>query len=370
MRRGFALALRLLRQFRHDPRTLFMMIVAPIVGLAILNVIFGSPDYEPLILTVDTDGALSTALVDADARVRGVGSVREGLSILEDVEADAILVGSGDNFTVYLEGSDPSKSGAVLRAIAQSRAELAADVEIELEPITLPNGAVIDPGNLVTLPDIGPPEPPEIVYVHGLEDMDVSDFFGPVFIGILVFFFVFITSGISFVRERTGGTLERMMATPVRRWQIVMGYALGFGLFALVQSLIVAWASIYWVGFPNLGSFWLVLLVAVSMALVSMTLGILVSEFANTELQVIQLLQIVVIPQILLSGIFDLSQTPGWMQTLSRMFPITYGAEAMRDVMLRGAPLGDIAMELGVLWGFVAVFFTANILALRKYRRV
>jgi ABC-2 type transport system permease protein len=228
----------------------------------------------------------------------------------------------------------------------------------------------IDPAVFIDPSLFEPPAEPELVYVHGSEDMQTFDFYGPVFIGVFVFFFVFITAGISFVRERTGGTLERVMATPLRRWEVVLGYILGYLLFAAAQTVIVAWASIYWVGFPNLGEFWLVVLVAVSMAIASLTLGVLVSEFANTELQVMQLMQIVVIPQILLSGMFDLSQTPQWMQALSRAFPLTYGADAMRDVMLRGAGFGGVVADLGVLWAFIAGFFVLNVLALKKYRRI
>jgi len=228
----------------------------------------------------------------------------------------------------------------------------------------------IDVSSLLDMSGFEPPSAPDVTYVHGSEDMEGFDFYGPVFIGIFVFFFVFITSGISFVRERTGGTLERVMATPIRRWQIVLGYILGFGVFSLVQTLIVALAAVYWVGFTNTGSFLLVLVVAESMALVSLTLGILVSEYASTELQVIQLLQIIVIPQILLSGAFDLSQTPRWMQVLSKCFPVTYGADAMRDVMLRGRGIDGIAGDLAVLWAFALLFFVLNIVALRKYRRI
>jgi ABC-2 type transport system permease protein len=276
----------------------------------------------------------------------------------------------GEDLVLYVEGSDPSRTGAVVRTVAAAQREVASDVDLDLEPLELPSGMRIDPSVFIDPSLLEPPAEPELVYVHGSEDMQTFDFYGPVFIGVFVFFFVFITAGISFVRERTGGTLERVMATPLRRWEVVLGYILGYLLFAAVQTVIVAWASIYWVGFPNLGHFWLVVMVAVSMAIASLTLGVLVSEFANTELQVMQLMQIVVIPQILLSGMFDLSQTPGWMQALSRAFPLTYGADAMRDVMLRGAGFLDVAADLGVLWAFIAGFFVLNVLALKKYRQI
>lgn len=368
MRSAFAVTMRILRQFKHDPRTLFMMIVAPVLALFLLNVIFGSPDYEPLILTGDVSTDFVAALDDAGAR-SAAATQADALGRLSDLDADGFVTRDGDQLKVWVEGSDPSKTAAVLRAIAQAQAETIS-FDLALEPITLPNGMTVDPAEFIEIPAFAAPAEPEVTYVHGEEDMRIFDFYGPVFIGVFVFFFVFITSGISFVRERTGGTLERLMATPIHRWELVLGYVQGFGLFTLVQSAIVVAASIYWVGFPNFGSFWLVLLIALSMALVSLSLGILVSEFANTELQVIQLLQIIVVPQILLSGMFDLSQTPQWMQTLSRVFPITYGAEAMRAVMLRGSGFGDVALDLAVLWGFLAVFFIGNIMALKKYRRI
>ncbi len=369
MRNALAVTLRILRQFRHDPRTLFMMIVAPVLALFLLNVIFGSPDYEPLVLTADLPSDFTEALQDAGARTE-VAEKTDALQRLADVEADGFVTREGDALRVWVEGSDPSKTGAVLRAVNTAQIEALASVELDIEPITLPGGITLDITDFIDLPSFEAPPQPEVTGVHGEEGMETFDFYGPVFIGVFVFFFVFITSGISFVRERTGGTLERLMATPIRRWELVLGYVQGFGLFTLVQSAIVVAASIYWVGFPNFGSFGLVLVIALSMALVSLTLGILVSEFANTELQVIQLLQIIVVPQILLSGMFDLSQTPQWMQLLSRAFPITYGAEAMRAVMLRGADFASVAVDLAVLWGFLAVFFIGNILALRKYRRI
>jgi len=375
MRNALAVMLRILRQFKHDRRTLFMMIIAPIIGLFILDVMFGSPAYEPLVLTEGVSAEFSQALEDADVRVE-TASRAEALARLEEADADAFVRPDGDSYAVWVEGSDPSRTGKVVRAVASAMRDTVEPPTVELPTFTLPGGMeidlseYIDVSSLLDMSGFEPPSAPDVTYVHGSEDMEGFDFYGPVFIGIFVFFFVFITSGISFVRERTGGTLERVMATPIRRWQIVLGYILGFGVFSLVQTLIVALAAVYWVGFTNTGSFLLVLVVAESMALVSLTLGILVSEYASTELQVIQLLQIIVIPQILLSGAFDLSQTPRWMQVLSKCFPVTYGADAMRDVMLRGRGIDGIAGDLAVLWAFALLFFVLNIVALRKYRRI
>jgi ABC-2 type transport system permease protein len=122
------------------------------------------------------------------------------------------------------------------------------------------------------------------------------------------------------------------------------------------------------VGFPNEGSLVTVICVTFTLALVSLTLGLAVSGLARTPFQVIQLMLVVVVPQILLSGIFDLSQTPEWMQGLSLCFPITHGANALRDVMLRGADLASIATELAILWAFIAAFFALATIGFRRSR--
>ncbi len=369
MHNALAVTLRILRQFRRDPRTLFMMIAAPILAFFILDAIFGAPAYEPLVLTDKVPEDFATALVDAGAVVESAGR-EDALERLERGEADAFVTVDGATPQVTVEGTDPSKTVAVLRAVGRAQAASLVSLDLDVKPITLPGGVEIDIAQYLQIPDIEPPAEPVVTYLYGSADARPFDYYGPVFLGVFVFFFVFITSGISLVRERTGGTLARLLSMPIKRWELVLGYVIGFGVFTLIQSAIVTWASIYWVGFTNLGGFWLVLLVALSLSLVSLSLGILVSEFATTELQVMQLLQIIVIPQVLLSGMFDLSQTPAWMRLASVLFPLTYGAEAMRSVMLRGAGLGGIAPDLAVLWGFIIVLFAANVTALKKHRRI
>jgi len=119
----------------------------------------------------------------------------------------------------------------------------------------------------------------------------------------------------------------------------------------------VLWASTTLLKFPNEGQTWLVVVITFSMALVSMALGLLVSALAKTAFQVIQLMILLLVPQILVSGIFDLSTAPRWMQILSQCFPITHGANALRGVMLRGDGFSGIALDLGIVWAFFVVLF-------------
>lgn len=200
----------------------------------------------------------------------------------------------------------------------------------------------------------------------GPEGMRQVDYLGPALIGIFVFVFVFITSGMSLISERTGGTLERVFATPIRSGQLVLGYSLGFGLVALVQSSLVLAGAIWLVGFPNEGSFGTLITITATLAIVSLTLGLAVSGAARTPLQVIQLMLMVVVPQILLSGIFDLTGAPTWLQTLSDWLPLSHGATALRETMLEGYTFGEVAGQLGILWAFAAAFFALATLAFHR----
>jgi ABC-2 type transport system permease protein len=97
-------------------------------------------------------------------------------------------------------------------------------------------------------------------------------------------------------------------------------------------------------------------------------MGSFISAFAQNEFQVLQFIPIVIVPQVLFSGILDLRQAPGWVQFLSKIFPLTYGGRALREVMLRGKTLGDVWVELVVVLGFALLFMVLNALSIRRPR--
>lgn len=384
MRSTLALSLRILQQFRHDPRTVVMFIVAPILVLWLFSVLLGGEAYEPKLAGVDLPPEITSVLEHQDATFESLsaGAAAEQLS---NREVDAVLTLEDGMLIVKVEGTDTSRTAAVMGVVHASvqeiavnqREHLSAELQSKLEemssalqrlsatlgtPLANETGAS-DLGSLESRMLI---QEVEVSYLHGSEDWTGFDFFGPVFIGIFIFAFVFITSSMSLITERSGGTMERLLATPIKSWQLVLGYCLGFGLVSIIQAAIVLWACISLIGFPNEGSLLLVICFTVSLALVSLTLGLLVSGLAQTPLQVIQFMLVLVIPQILLSGIFDLSQAPEWMQFLSACFPITYGAEALRSVMLRGASLAEVAPQLAILWGFILAFFALACASFRK----
>ena len=342
MHNSLALARRVLQQFKHDPRTVVLLIVAPILVLWLLSAILGSPDYHPKLAAVDLPAPMVQSL-DQQANVVEL-SAADASDQLSSGDIDAVITMNGTTVQVTVEGSNPGHSQSSLVAIQKAMSAMMTS--------QAPAGQAV--------PELS------VDYLHGSASWGVFDYFGPVFVGVFVFFFVFITSGMSLVTERSGGTMERLLVTPIKAWQLVAGYCFGFGVAAVAQSLLVLWASTTLLHFPNEGSAWLVILITFSMALVSMTLGLLVSALAKTAFQVIQLLIVFVVPQILLSGVFDLTTAPTWMRVLSVCFPITHGAEALRAVMLRGAGFTGVALQIGILWAFIAGFFALATLSFAR----
>jgi len=384
MHNALALTKRILQQFAHDPRTIVMFILGPILILWLFSVMLNSPAYKPTLAGIDLPSPLTQALQNQDATYLDT-SAADAQQMLANRDIDAILTLDGTTLNVQVEGSEAAKSAAVAQVVQSAvkdvtlsqSTQLQADMQSRIDSAkslinslqtnlsSLPAlppalaqslSALPDFDNIVTefTPTV---QDVQISYLHGSADWGSFDYFGPVFIGIFIFVFVFITSGMSLVTERTGGTMERLLVTPIRSWQLVLGFCLGFGLVSLVQAGIVLWACIALIGFPSEGSLVLVVATTFSMALVSLTLGLLVSALARTPFQVIQFMLILVVPQVLLSGIFDLSSAPTWLQVLSVCFPVTHGATALRDIMLRGAGFSDIALNFGILWAFIAAFF-------------
>lgn len=341
--RVFALTQRILRQIVRDKRTMGLLIVAPILVLTMLHLVFNGGDYTPKIGFVDVPDAVMEQMDLDGADVTTYSDEKSAKADLAEQTIDGYLTLKNNEPTVVLEGSDPSVAGATMKWLHQA----------------MPTGQ--ENANNPQL---------EIDYLHGSSDMGTFDYFGPVLLGFFVFFFVFLIAGVSFLRERTTGTLERLLASPLRKWEIVMGYVFGFGIFTMIQSTIIAAYAIYVLGMMMEGAFGYVLLITLLLALTALTLGILLSSFAKNELQMIQFIPIIVIPQIFFSGLFNLDTISKWLSWVGPFTPLYYAADALRDIMVRGYGWGAIYMDILALAGFSLLFIIINILALRKYRKI
>ncbi|MNO29391.1 Inner membrane transport permease YbhR [compost metagenome] len=340
-----AITLRILQQFIHDKRTMALMFIAPLLVLSLMSLVFNGDAYEPKIGVTGGAVPFTSALEAQNATVTAYQSADLGNTALREGGLDALITLNGKTPEVILEGSNPTANRAVMLALSAATRNL--------QPAAGEGQAQ-----------------PKISYLYGAEDMKTIDRFGPIMIGVFVFFFVFLIAGVSFLRERTTGTLERLLSTPLKRWEIVLGYVCGFGIFTVFQALLISWFSIQVLGIMMAGSFGYVMLMTLLLSMSALTLGTLLSAFAANELQMIQFIPLIIVPQIFLSGLFPLDTLPLWLQRVGLATPIYYGSEALMDIMIRGKGWSAIALDVYALIGFSLLFMLLNILALRKHRKM
>jgi ABC-2 type transport system permease protein len=145
------------------------------------------------------------------------------------------------------------------------------------------------------------------------------------------------------------------MASPVSRGELVVGYLLGFVIFATVQSIIILLFTIYALDVEYRGAVWQIFVMQIVVTIGAVNLGIFISAYARNEFQVVQFIPLFILPQIFLSGVlWPVEQMPGYLRGLSDCLPLSYAVRGMREIMLEGNYLVDIPLELGVLFAFAA----------------
>ncbi|GAA0518509.1 transport permease protein [Paractinoplanes deccanensis] len=186
-------------------------------------------------------------------------------------------------------------------------------------------------------------------------------------LGIFPFVIMFLVTSIAMLRERTTGTLERLLTTPMRKLDLLFGYGIAFGLAATVQGVVATGAAYWLLGLSTTGSAGLVVLVAVLNAVLGVALGLFCSAFARTEFQAVQFLPVVVVPQILLCGLFvPREQMAGWLEAISNALPLTYAVDALAQVGRYAEPTADMWWDLVIVAGAVVA---ALVLAAATLRR-
>lgn len=373
LRRVIATFRRLVQELRRDRRSMALLFVAPVVLTGLMAFVLRGQQVAPVSAIVVNEGGPAggaiVAALEASLRVDG-GMATEASdramaeAALRDGTAGVAIIVPADFVARLTQGSQPSLT--VITPGLEPTADSQQVIALQRAIATAVTQAL--PAAGVHLPRLDPQT------LYGSPDSDVVDHLAPVFLGFFAYFFVYILTGISFLRERIGGTLERLLATPVSRSEIVLGYSLGFGLFATIQVLVLlGWTLLnvqvpavgplpafsLGLAVPVAGSPLLAFLVVILLALGAVSLGILLSTFARTELQVVQFIPLVIVPQALLSGVlFPVSSMPEILQSIARVLPLTYATDGLRQVVIRGADLtyGTLQLDLLVLAAFVAVF--------------
>jgi ABC-2 type transport system permease protein len=369
-RRTLAISRRIADLFRRDHRTLALVFVAPIVIMALLGWVIRD----------------QTAPITRLAVVNEAGAGGEiGRTHLSTAATDAGMV--------FI--SDITTQDAARQALKDSSVDLAVVISLNgtAPPILLLTLGINPPDDSARIGELraviasalgqnGPTIAHESIY--GSASGSFFDAFAPALVGFVVFFLVFILTGISFLRERIGGTLERLLATPVRRLEIVVGYSLGFGLFATLQvALVLAFvlgtihidaigplpAINFGLGVSSVGSPWLAFVITLLLAISAVNLGIFLSTFARTEFQILQFIPLIIVPQGLLSGIFwPVTSLPGLLQPLARVMPMTYGIEGLREVLIKGSGIEvqTVQADIIVLAGIALLLAVMATLTIRR----
>jgi ABC-2 type transport system permease protein len=188
-----------------------------------------------------------------------------------------------------------------------------------------------------------------------------------IMLGIFPFIIMFLVTSIAMLRERTTGTLERLLTTPLKRTDLLFGYGIAFGLAAAVQATVASLVAYWLFDLQTAGSQALVVLIAVTNAVLGVALGLLASAFARTEFQAVQFMPIVALPQILLCGLFVArEQMAGWLEALSNALPLTYAVEALQEVGKHADPTATMWKDLGIVAGAVVLALVLASLTLRR----
>jgi ABC-2 type transport system permease protein len=360
-RRVRAIIRRVVAEVRRDRPSLALLFIAPVVVTGLLTFILREgqvPDVTAvLVASADTPApavaAIEGALEQGGIKVVQFDEATARVNVADNTDWVAILLPPnlvGGTITLVTNGLNPSAEGAQIGAVQKA----------------LVGAAVAAAGARA----------PTIAHetVYGTPSTDPMVPFAPAIVAFFLYFFVYLLTGISFLRERTGGTLERLMSTPVTQAEVVTGYAIGFGLFATIQvAVVLTWAlgTIHvpalgplpafaiGLGIPVVGSPLIAFLVVVLLGLGAVSLGIFLSTFARTELQVIQFIPVVLVPQFLLSGVlFPVDTLPSVLRPLVAVMPLGYAVDALRQVFIGGADLSSGALQGDIyVLALVAVLF-------------
>ncbi len=195
----------------------------------------------------------------------------------------------------------------------------------------------------------------------------VFDKIGAPLLGVFPFVVMFLVTSVTTLRERTSGTLERLLSTPLGKGDLLGGYALAFGILAVVQALVATGFAIWVFGLDVAGPRWLLVVVAVVDAVLGTATGLFVSAFARTEFQAVQFMPAFVLPQFLLCGLLvPRSLLPRPLELVSNVLPLSYAVDAMRTLTTQADAVGEVGRDVAIVAAFAVAAVAGGSLTLRR----
>jgi ABC-2 type transport system permease protein len=359
-------------QITRDARTLILVMVIPIMQLLLLGYA-ATNDVRNIPLAVfDQDRGSAARLlldayraadyfhiaydVDSEADLRTLidnGDARAGL-IIPPGYSDLIQGGGSAQVVFVLDGSDPTVASTALSAaqlIGQAHATRILESRLE----RVGQAAAITP----------PLEVRTSVWYN--PDLVSAHFMIPGVIGMILYALTSILTATAIVRERERGTIEQLIVTPIRPWELVVGKLLPYVVLAFLNVLEVLALGHWWFGVPIRGDIWLILAMSGLFLLSSLGTGLLASTMANTQQEAMLSVWMMLLPSIFLAGFFfPLEAMPKVLQWISFVFPLRYYLAIIRSLMLKGVGLAAVQDEVLALAAFGIVIMTAASLRFRK----
>ncbi len=359
-------------QIFRDPRTLVLILVIPIVQLFLLGYAATSDVRNVPLAVFDQDRSpQSRALLEAyqtadyfaiaytagsEAEIRTLietGKARVGLVIPNDYSQDILGGGKAEVMFVF-DGSDPSVAATALSAaqlIGQAHA-----TEIQIERLQRAGGARL--GGL-------PLEVRTQVWYN--PDLVDAYFMVPGIIGMILFAITSILTATAIVRERERGTIEQLIVTPIRPWELMVGKLLPYVILALVNTIEILVVGSWWFGVPVRGSLWLILGLSALFLVSSLGIGLLASTIANTQQEAMLTVWMTLLPSIFLSGFFfPIEAMPKVLQWISYLMPLRYYLSIIRSLLLKGVGAAELQFDITALAIFGVVLMTTAALRFRK----
>jgi ABC-2 type transport system permease protein len=367
--RVFAVFLKELVQMRRDRPTFAIMIMMPIIQLVLFGYAINTdPRHMPAVVEMREDGPLTRAFLasltqssyidivavtqraeDGEAMIRS-GRANFLISIPEGFER-RLVRGERPQILIAADASDPVAAGGTLSAIERiAQSAFAPDLN----------------GPLAYLAQAPPPY--EIVVHRRYNPAGVSSFnIVPALLGVILTMTMVMITSIALTRETERGTMENLLATPVRPLEVMIGKTTPYVVVGAIQVALVLLLSALLFHIPFTGSF-LAFLVAVTLfILANLMLGYLISTAARTQMQAMQMTFFIFLPSILLSGfMFPFKAMPFWAQAIGECLPITHFLRIVREIVLKEAGFGDI---MGDLWPLAVIMLVLAMLAMLRYRR-
>lgn len=310
---------------------------------------------------IEDDGFFSLIILESDVVASSLEKSLIKAVLIVPENATTLFAQTGElDLELRLEGSNPSISGMIEGRLSQIAVS---------SLVRVASSGIVPALSVGTLPRNRGALPIQIAtdYFFGGVDFSAMDYIAPVYIAFLVLFFVFLITCVSLIQERTRGTMERLLATPATRVEIILGYFVGLGVYALMQGAIILVFSLFVLKTVYAGSIILLFLIIVILSIVGVALGMLASSFARNEFQVVLYIPLLIIPQMLLGGtIVPVEDLPAILKPLAYALPLTYANIALRDVMIKGWGLEHIYIQLLILGGFALVLILLDVLALKR----